>query len=308
MWFKQVVANKKALLADRLTQPMGELAAECAPNWGDADELDEVLAGRIGTVPYSHLLYALDTGGTQISANVFRDHIDIGSRQQVLADRPYTGNLPYRGFLLSSVYESNITHTHCITALQAVTIDGTLRGFVAADFNLEEIPLLDTPPETKTQWTQYKGDPAIRGTVFQHKRMGSILDQRIDAVVDTLDTLMRRHGVYHIILHFSSSRAIFWVYDDPYRYRFHSVDEILDPEIWLLYPAQPYPKGAVVAPTQIRQVLERFKALREDDENIYLRSGSLNLMNGIIGLTFSCDGSHYIGVDDFLDRKHAFWG
>jgi hypothetical protein len=30
------------------------------------------------------------------------------------------------------------------------------------------------------------------------------------------------------------------------------------------------------------------------DENIDLRSGSLNIYNGIVGLNFSCDGSHYM--------------
>jgi hypothetical protein len=30
-------------------------------------------------------------------------------------------------------------------------------------------------------------------------------------------------------------------------------------------------------------------------------------MNGIVGLTFSCDGSHYLTVDEFLDQEHPFW-
>lgn len=54
-------------------------------------------------------------------------------------------------------------------------------------------------------------------------------------------------------------------------------------------------------------MLERFRALRQADENIYLRSASINVINGMVGLTFSCDGSHYMTVDEFLARDLAFW-
>lgn len=30
-------------------------------------------------------------------------------------------------------------------------------------------------------------------------------------------------------------------------------------------------------------------------------------MNGILGLTFSCDGSHYMPWDEFLERDMGFW-
>jgi len=57
----------------------------------------------------------------------------------------------------------------------------------------------------------------------------------------------------------------------------------------------------------IRPVLDQLKALRFMDEMFYLRSGTLNLFNGIVGLTFSCDGSHYIPYDEFLRMDQAFW-
>ena len=58
---------------------------------------------------------------------------------------------------------------------------------------------------------------------------------------------------------------------------------------------------------RIRPVLEGFKELRFQDETLYLRSGALNIFNGIVSLTFSCDGSHYIPFDEFLNRDSAFW-
>ena len=44
------------------------------------------------------------------------------------------------------------------------------------------------------------------------------------------------------------------------------------------------------------------------DETISLRSASLNILNGMIGLPFSCDGSHYMAVDEFLEKPDSFWG
>lgn len=308
MWFKQAISDQKAFLAELLEEPMARLAEISAPLWSVPDALDQVFSKHLEEIPYCHLLYALSTNGTQISSNVSREHIDPHWRGQELAERPFqTGNLPYRGFILSPIYVSRVSHKRCITLIQAVIWDHKLSGFIAADFNLEDLPQQETPATADSRWTQYKGDPAIRRTVFEQERMKSLLDENIDAVINTIDILMLEHGIFHFILHFSSSRAIFWVFDDPYNYRFHGVEEILDPEVCLAYPVRPYPENAKVSAEKIRMVLEQFKSLRMGDENIYLRSGSLNIMNGIIGLTFSCDGSHYLTVDEFLDMEHPFW-
>ncbi len=50
------------------------------------------------------------------------------------------------------------------------------------------------------------------------------------------------------------------------------------------------------------------KKLRMADETIYLRSSSINIFNGLISLTFSCDGSHYMSYHEFLDKDLSFWG
>ena len=54
-------------------------------------------------------------------------------------------------------------------------------------------------------------------------------------------------------------------------------------------------------------MFQQFKALRFADDTIYLRSGSLNVINGMVGLTFSCDGSHYMPVEEFLAKDDSFW-
>ncbi len=85
------------------------------------------------------------------------------------------------------------------------------------------------------------------------------------------------------------------------------MDELSDPDICLAYPKKPYFERAIVPHDDIMKIFELFKALRTFDSTIYLRSGSLNLVNGFIGLNFSCDGSHYLTYDDFLEKGLDFW-
>jgi hypothetical protein len=157
------------------------------------------------------------------------------------------------------------------------------------------------------QWKQFRGDPSVRGTVFMQTRTQSMFDEHFDAAIEQIDRLMREHGVFHSKIHFSSGRCSFWMFDDPYGYRLHGIEEIIDPELCLAYPVRTYPANAHTPADDIMRVLVQFKALRFADETIYLRSGSINVMNGMVGLTFSCDGSHYLSVDEFLTQDTGFW-
>jgi hypothetical protein len=40
---------------------------------------------------------------------------------------------------------------------------------------------------------------------------------------------------------------------------------------------------------------------------LYLRAGSLNIFNGMIGLNFSCDGSHYLSYEGLLEEDSPIW-
>ena len=133
------------------------------------------------------------------------------------------------------------------------------------------------------------------------------MDQRLDETFVQVEKLMRHHGVFHAKLHFSSSRATLWLYTDPYRYRVLSVDELLTATPCQDCPLTHYPVEAVVESGLIPAVLEGFRTLRYADEQLYLRAGSLNLINGMVGLNFSCDGSHYLSAHEFLDAPSARW-
>ena len=48
--------------------------------------------------------------------------------------------------------------------------------------------------------------------------------------------------------------------------------------------------------------------MRFMDDNLYLKTASLNIMNGSVGLSFSCDGNHYLSAEDFLENFDKKYG
>lgn len=305
---QESIAHQRQALAGLLREPLRQLAAECLPAWGDRAKLDAVLREALKGLPYCKHLYVLDINAVQISDNVSHDGLAEGFGRD-RSQRPYMQEVvPGTGLLLSDAYISLRERRPSLTAIQLVRdAAGKALGFIGAYFGLRDLPLTRQLYEEPRYWRQIKGDPSIRGAVFHQTRVESEMDQHIDTVLGVLTELMLYHGVYHVILHFSSSRAIVWVADDPYRYRLLDIHALIDPNICLAYPRLPYPADALVSAEQIRAVLDTFRKLRFMDEMFYLRSGTLNIFNGIVGLTFSCDGSHYIPYDEFLLKDHAFW-
>jgi hypothetical protein len=301
------IEEQKSILSSQLAAPMQQLARQCAEVWPEKAALDRVLQQGLASIPLCRLAYALDPSGRQISANVSADALSERFYGQDLSQRPFMTNvLPSRGFILSDIYVSRGTERPTVTAVLAILKDDQVSGFIAADFDLRDLPLGDAPHHTAPSWRQIKGDPAIRQTVFMQQRAISDLDQHIDDVIATIDELMCERGIFHVQIHFSSSRATLWSMDDPFSYRVHVLEEIINPAVCLEFRKQPYPERATVRPEQVRKVLEKFEQLRIADDTIYLRSGSLNIINGIVGLTFSCDGSHYIPADEFLSDECKF--
>jgi hypothetical protein len=143
--------------------------------------------------------------------------------------------------------------------------------------------------------------------VFEQCRVQSRLDEQIDLILPVVEELVTENGVFHLKLHFSSSRATIWTLDDPYRYQVIEFDDLVDPDICLAFPHCAYPAEALVPPQSIRPIFQTFKHLRFADRTIYLRAGSVNIFNGIVGLNFSCDGSHYIPFEQFLAKDSDFW-
>ena len=291
-----------------LLDPMHRAAERCAHVWNDKAALDRELHAALFQVPYCKYLYALDPHGHQVSANTAHEGLIEKDFGRDRSQRPYMLNLsPERDMILSEAYISLRANRPSVTAMQRVYLDGRHIGYLGADFDLRDLPITKELYADPSRWRQIKGDPAIRGQVFQQCRIQSRLDEKIDQILPVLEELVTQNGVFHLKVHFSSSRATLWFSDDPYRYQILEFDELVDPDVCLAYPHRPYPHDAVVPRSSIRRILATFKHLRFADDTIYLRAGSVNIFNGIVGLNFSCDGSHYIPFDQFLAEDSAFW-
>ncbi len=308
--FANNIQKRKLALAQYLADPMGQLAKSSVKLWPDQKELDARFQRAYKQFRELHLcnqFYAMDIEGIQISSVVTKDNVDSSCLRCDRSARPYMVHaVPSEGMMLSPLYINSTEQLTSITAVQLVERkNGEKLGFLAAEFTLLSLPAEDLDMEDRKIWLQIKGDPSIRGTLFQQSRSHSFMDSQIDHVLSIADELMRKRGIFHIKFHFSSSRVTLWLYDDPYSYRVHVLDEFLDAP--LAYRKKDYPQKAVVKPEDIKKVFSLFRELRDADDTIYLRAGGLNIMNGMVSLNFSCDGSHYMPAEEFISKGNDFW-
>jgi hypothetical protein len=303
------IKRQREILKKWLSSSLIHLAEDCLSVWPDRAALEQRLTQGLSELPYCKYLYVLDDNARQITANVSQNGLLEEHHGRDRSHRPYLKDaLAGILFSLSDAYISRNARRPTLTAIQRLqSSSGQLLGYLGADFDLRELPATQALYEQPGQWMQLKGDPAIRAGLFHQERITSPMDERIDEVLDLLIELFAVHGVFHSKLHFSSSRATLWFMDDPYRFRIHSIAELTDPDICLAYPRHAYPADAMVPTEAVREILQNFRHLRFMDETIYLRSGTLNIFNGIVGLTFSCDGSHYMPYQEFLHKNLAFW-
>jgi hypothetical protein len=215
--------------------------------------------------------------------------------------------VPAWGFLLSDAYIGLVGHRPSLTALQIVHQDKQTLGYLGANFDLRNLPVTAELYEEPGYWRQVKGDPAIRGGVFQQCRVESPMDCNMEQALSILEELLTQRGVFQCQIHFSSSQATIWTVDDPFRYRILDTEALNDPDICLIYPSRPYPADAVIPQHDISRILNTLRALRLTDPTFYLRMGSINIFNGMVNVTFSCDGSHYMSHVEFLMKDTAFW-
>ena len=306
---QEAIARQRRILAGWLASSLSILADSCAEVWPDRQAIEHRLTDGLAELPYCKYLYVLDADARQITANVthagpLEEHF---GRDR--SNRPYLADaLAGKTFSLSEAYISRNQRRPSLTAVQCIRdAKGVLLGYLGADFDLRELPTTQALYREPRRWVQLKGDPAVRAGLFLHQRVESPMDRRLDEVLSLVTELMAVHGAFHAKLHFSSSRITIWFMDDPYSYRIHGIDDLLDPDLCLAYPRRPYPEKANVPADAIPRILGCFRDLRFMDESLYLRSGSLNLFNGMVGLTFSCDGSHYMPWRELLEKRVDFW-
>jgi hypothetical protein len=307
---KKAIEYQRDYLEARLHEPLADIATRLSAVWPRREALDSVLETAIREIPEATFVYALNTEGIQLSDNISRSGLLPEHFGRDRSQRPYMKEaVPADGFLLSDAYISLLGRRPSLTALQLLRDnDGNALGFLGADFDLRNLPdLSENLYEEPTEWRQIKGDPSIRGTLFLQSRTESLMDRNIDTALAILEELFTERGVFQGVFHFSSSRATLWTTEDPFRYRILTHESLMDPDVCLAFPHESYPHEALIPKEAVGRVLGSLRALRFADETVYLRSASLNLFNGMVSLTFSCDGSHYMTWDDLLGRSIEFW-
>lgn len=310
--WKDSIYLQREQLARLLREPIARLAGKCAPVWGDREQLNAVLQDGFGSIPHCTYLYCVGTDGVQICDNIHQSGRRPEHFGRDRSQRPYMKEaVPSWGFLLSDAYISLEKSRPSLTALQVVSADSGpdsgILGYLGADFDLRNLPVTAERYEEPAAWRQVRGDPSIRNAVMYQCRVESQMDRHLDQALSILEELLTNRGVFQCSIHFSSSQATIWTLDDPYRYRVLDDEALSDPDICLVYPSQSYPSDAVIPARDIVRILAALREMRTADENIYLRMSSINIFNGMISLTFSCDGSHYMRYDEFLGSGTQSW-
>jgi hypothetical protein len=157
------------------------------------------------------------------------------------------------------------------------------------------------------KWLQIKGDPSVRAFLFQQSRIESLFDSDIDRIHDIVHALLTKKGAFHVKIHYSSSQLTCWFADDAFRYRVYVKEQVLADGFLGQFPDNSIDHLQPVIDTEdTTAILKEFRRLRTTDQTIYLRNGSINRVNGMIGMTFSCDGAHYIDHKTFFEKLDTF--
>ncbi len=306
---QETISTQRKILVNLLTRPLSKLVLELVPDISNAIRLESHLHEAFPVFEHCKYLYVMDERGIQITQTILAYSSDSKSLGRDRSKRPYMQHdFSANNFSLSEAYISKHNKRPSITAIHVIKdCQQKLIGYLGVDYDLRELPGTTHLYKESYKWQQIKGDPAIRSGLFAQHRMQSDMDNNIDNVLALMQALICEHGVFHGKFHFSSSRTTIWLFDDPYNYRLLSMNELNDPDICLAYPRHPYSQLAKVPESAIPKIFDYFRQLRFADETIYLRAGSINVVNGMISLNFSCDGSHYLPYQEFLDKGMGFW-
>jgi hypothetical protein len=134
---KAAVARQRVLLSGILSTPMERLAQHCAGLWPDSAALENLLTGQMQTLPCCKYLQA-----RQITANVTAQGRLPEQFVRDRSQRPYlAGALAGKRFTMSDAYLSRNARHPSLTAAQRIeNEDGSLKGYLGADFGLHELP------------------------------------------------------------------------------------------------------------------------------------------------------------------------
>jgi hypothetical protein len=128
-------------------------------------------------------------------------------------------------------------------------------------------------------------------------RRESLYDRHIDELLARAEHLLK-HGAFHIKIHFSGNQLTCWWFNDPLRYQVYHGETAFADEV-LEKCSDTDILGLAISEPEVAAILKGFKPLRRAEDEVYLRSASINRVNGMLGLSFSCDNIHYLQHKDY---------
>jgi hypothetical protein len=157
------------------------------------------------------------------------------------------------------------------------------------------------------RWLQIKGDASVRAQLFEQLRTQSLFDDAIDRLHEIALGLLTRKGVFHLKIHYSSSQITCWFSRDPFCYEKYVGEAVFDKDFLERFPDADFAgRTPLLGAPEIRCLITEFKRLRMTDQTVYLRNAAVNLINGMINMSFSCDGTHYLDYKTFLAKLDNF--
>ncbi len=313
MDFIHTITQQQELFCSWVSTPLSNIAKDCAGVWNETCDCDErlstVLKSSIKQLPQYSFCYLISPEGKLLTPTFCHDEssaIEIFSIGRDVSARPYfvEWESSNQKFFLSHPYVSILTGRLCMTAMQAVHIDSGTVAVLAIDFDGSRSNSFNSKPVWDRAHIQTKGDPSIRQQLFQQTRTITPMEEQIDDVHCSTEKLFLYHGAFFVQLRYSRSTATARFTENPYFDASFQLDQLLNSDST---NRQPMSSMSIVTESQIKPVLQLFKKLRLADENIYLRSASLNLISGLVELNFSCDGTHNLPVEQFLEKSADFW-
>lgn len=123
-------------------------------------------------------------------------------------------------------------------------------------------------------------------------------DDRMDEVLSIVEELILKRGVFHLVLHFSSSQITCSTFDNPYSFQLYTAEDVFSNVFMRQFVPGSSKIDTRIRHNQVRQILDTLKHLRNRKHGSELRNASLHIVKGCIGLGFACDDTRYIHFEE----------
>lgn len=302
------ITQQQTLFCSWVSTPLRNIAEHCSKAYAlptcTSEQLTTTLQESMKQLPQYALCYLISPDGTILTPTISHNGQQQEDCGKDVSQRPYFLEWSRnQEFFLSHPYISDKTNRHCMTAMQTIRVEDRVVAIIAIDFDGSSQNVFNSPAIERNH-TQIKGDPSIRQQLFAQTRTITPMEQQIDLVHHHAESLLLNHGAFFIQLRYSRSTATARFTEHPYHDSIFNLEQLIASDS---PNRQPMTSMSTIGSEQIGPTLKLFKSLRFADENIYLRSASINIITGMVELNFSCDGTHYLPVEEFLEKSTKFW-